>query len=105
MPTYDYGCATHGTFEAQGGLNDSFVPCPACHEPSRRRPFSGVPALRGETVPTRQIPDKSYAWDKAERDHRKTGWDLDRAVNTLRDARREDKEGRISLDMRKLSNA
>jgi hypothetical protein len=49
-PTYIYRCVRCKFFEAQGGFEQSFTPCPQCGLPARREPVSGVPATNTETV-------------------------------------------------------
>ena len=100
---YDYGCGAHGIFEAFGGVNDSFMPCPICHEPARRRPFSGVPNISGETVARSQIPDPVYRMD-AEKRHLNATWgDGSRSVEMLRKNVIEDAQGRKQIDLKGMN--
>lgn len=99
MPNYDYTCPKCGTFEAYGRPDDRFLECGVCGGQAERRPFSSVPYLKGETV-SKSIPDPEYRWDAEKREHRASGWDLDRAVRHLRKGIREDKEGRRSVDLK-----
>ena len=46
---YDYKCPKCGYFEAEGGREDSFSPCPLCGTPAKRMPYSGVPAVVTDT--------------------------------------------------------
>ena len=102
MPVYLYRCPEHGYFEQVGGLDESLTYC-ACGEPSRRAPYSGIPYIKGETV-AKEIPEGEYRREARDRAHRATGWDLDRAVRTLRGAVSEDKEGRKQVDLREISH-
>ena len=103
MPRYDYGCGVHGIFEAHAGLNDSSVPCPTCHEPARRRPFSGVPNIKGETV-ARSIPDPHYRQDAMAREHRQSWGGVDKAMEHIRSGIVETDSGR-AFDAKKANPA
>lgn len=103
MPRYDFRCPSCGVFEAQAGRDDRFIEHD-CGSVAERRPFSGVPALKGETV-SRNIPDADYRQDALKRESRASGWDVDRAVRTMRKGLVEDGQGNKSIDMKKVANA
>ena len=98
MPIYRYRCPDCGVFEMDGRRDEREAEC-ACGSTATRLPFSGVPYLRGETV-SKNIPDPAYRFDAQAKEHRATGWDLDRAVRTLRTGIREDSEGRRYVDLK-----
>jgi putative FmdB family regulatory protein len=52
MPIYVYYCLTcKETFEEMWRSTEDYIwPCPICGTSSKRRPCSGLPAIRGETV-------------------------------------------------------
>ena len=93
MPKYAYGCGADGTFEEWAGLDDSTMPCPICHQPARRRPFSGVPNLKGETV-SRSIPDPHYRQDAMAREHLQSYGGVDKAMEHIRSGIVETETGR-----------
>lgn len=102
MPVYVYGCGADGNFEAAGSHNDSCQPCPVCHQPARRRPFSGLPNLKGDTV-ARTIPDPSYR-QEAEKRHLNQIWgDASRAAEMLRKNVVEDAQGNKQIDMKGMN--
>lgn len=96
MPLYVYLCPKEGLFEAHGRHDERFIEC-ACGEQAERRPFSGLPQIKGK-VETHAIPDDSERWHRAEIDHKAKGWDLDRAVRYLRKGIREDNQGHHVFD-------
>ena len=104
MRVYAYNCGACGIFEASAGLDDSELPCPTCHKPARRRPYSSLPALRGETV-VKSIPDESYKREAMKRDSRASGWDVDRAVRSMRQNLKEDGEGNKVIDLKQAAHA
>lgn len=53
MPKYDYRCPAHGVFEAFAKHDERQVEH-ECGLTATRLPFSGVPALRGQTVVSQQ---------------------------------------------------
>ena len=58
MPTYDYRCKTGHWFEAVGGLEERYIPCPEHGEPSKRADVSGIPGVNTPTVrfkPSKEI--------------------------------------------------
>lgn len=101
MPLYDYACPSCGVFEAYGHLDERFLEC-ACGVLAERRPFSGVPNLKGETV-SRNIPDPSYRTEAQKRELNQTWGDGTKSMELLRKARREDGQGRVSVDTRGIS--
>jgi len=102
MPYYDFNCPSCGVYEASGHRDDRHQVC-VCGAIAERLPYSGVPQLKGETV-SLNIPDPSYRFDAGAREHRATGWDLDRAVRHLRSARTEDKDGRTFVGLKGVTN-
>lgn len=92
MPTYLYSCGHCGTFEQFAGLDDSSVPCPTCQAMAKRRPFSGVPHLKGETV-SRAIPDTAYRQEAEKRDLTRTWGDSTRSLELLRKHSYQDAKG------------
>lgn len=103
MPKYDFACGAHGIFEAFGSLHDSYSSCPVCHEPARRRPFSGVPNLKGETVSRSQIPDPAYR-QEAEKKHLNQTWgDASRSVEMIRKNIHEDANGMKQIDLKGMN--
>jgi putative FmdB family regulatory protein len=98
MRTYDYRCRTCGeTFERVAGLLDRFVEGPCGHQ-AERRPFSGVPNLKGETV-SRSIPDPSYRIEAEKRDLNSTWGDASRSAEMLRKNAYNDGTGMKKIDM------
>lgn len=102
MRTYVYFCGTHSNFEQQAGLDDSTWPCPQCGSPARRRPFSSVPHLKGETV-SKSIPEPQYRNEAMKRDLSQSWGDATRSMELLRGARREDAEGNKYIDTPSIS--
>lgn len=100
MRTYLYRCVEGHQFERQGGLDDDLVHCD-CGQPARRRPYSSVPYLKGDTV-ARAIPDPAYRQDAEKRELHQTWGDASRSVEMLRAARVEDKEGRVYINTPEL---
>jgi hypothetical protein len=94
MPKYVYSCGADGNFEEWAGHDDSTMPCPTCRQPARRRPFSGVPNLKGETV-ARSIPDPHYRQDALAKEHRQTYGGVDKAMEHIRSGIRETDNGRV----------
>lgn len=103
MPRYDYGCEAHGVFEAFGLVSDSFQPCPDCHEPARRRPFSGLPNLKGETVSRNQIPDPAYKQEAEKRHLNETWGDVSRSVELIRKNSFVDAQGHRQIDLKGMN--
>ena len=83
MPTYAYGCGCGNSFEQYGSLDASVTECPVCHNPARRRPFSGIPYLKGDTV-ARSIPDPAYRQEAEKRELNRTWGDASRSVELMR---------------------
>ena len=104
MPVYAYHCPNCGIFEAYAGLDAGTLACPNCAQSARRRPFSSVPYIKGETV-AKAIPDGFYRQEAEHRELKQQGWDLDRSVRHLRKGLVEDKDGHRSFDMRKAATA
>ena len=100
MRTYLYRCVEGHEFERQGGLDDDLVYC-ECGQSARRRPFSSVPFIKGETV-AKQIPDPHYKQEAEKRELSRTWGDATRSMEMLRAARTTDAEGNMSVDMRKM---
>ena len=98
MPTYVYACVGCGTFEMQGALDDAYASCPVCHNPARRRPYSGIPHFKGETV-ARSIPDSMYRAEAEKRDLNRTWGDATRSMEMLRQHAVEDSQGRKQVDL------
>jgi hypothetical protein len=94
VPLYAYSCGADGIFEAYATRDDSYMPCPTCRQPARRRPFSGVPNLKGETV-ARSIPDPHYRQDALAKEHRQTYGGVDKAMEHIRSGIRETDTGRV----------
>jgi putative FmdB family regulatory protein len=51
MPRYAYSCAGNHTFEQVAPFDASERPCPECGLPAQRAFCSGLPAIKGDTVP------------------------------------------------------
>ena len=100
MRTYLYRCVEGHEFERQGGLDDDLAYC-QCGQSARRRPYSSIPYLKGDTV-SRAIPDPAYRMAAQEKDLKKTWGDADRSMEMLRAARTTDAQGNMSIDMRKM---
>ena len=101
MPIYAYKCPNCGVFEMQAGRDDRQVEC-ACGFTATRRPFSGLPYLKGDTMP-RQIPDPVYRQDAEQRQFEKSWGPEERAIEMMRSNLIEDKEGRKSVDTKAMS--
>lgn len=102
MPKYDYGCACGNSFEEYGSRDSDSVECPVCHKPARRRPFSGVPHIKGETV-ARSIPDPAYRMEAEKRDLNRTWGDASRSVELLRKNIHEDANGMKQVDLKGMT--
>ena len=102
MPTFVYGCGVDGTFEAQAGRDDSSLPCPVCRQPARRRPYSSVPYLKGETV-ARSIPDPQYRHEAVKREFNDSWGDASRSVEMLRKSSFTDAEGAKHIDLKGMT--
>lgn len=96
MRVYAYRCMEHGVFEQSGGLDDDLTRC-VCGQPARRMPYSGVPAIKGETV-SKSIPDPVYRNEAEKRDLKQSWGDASRSMELLRAHRVTDSEGRVSID-------
>lgn len=101
MPRYDYGCACGNTFEEFGTRDQGSMECPVCHKPARRRPFSGAPYLKGDTV-ARSIPDPAYRMEAEKRELNATWGDGSRSVEMLRNAMTETETGIKQIDLTKM---
>ena len=97
MARYDFRCARHGLFESLAGRGDLLLPCPRCGVDARREP--SVPALMGGTV-VRSIPEPAYEREAIQRKSRALGWDVDRAVRTMRGSMVEDEQGNKTVAAR-----
>ena len=101
MPVYLYRCEEHGVFERLAGRDDRYVEC-ECSRIAKRQPFSGVPYLKGETMP-KQIPDEVYRHDAEKRAFERSWGPEERAAETLRAHVVEDKQGRKFVDTKAMS--
>lgn len=102
MPTYLYRCPACGKeFEAYGRLDDRYIAC-FCGETAERRPFSGIPHIKGETV-AKAIPDPQYRHEAEKRAFNQTWGDATRSMELLRANRVEDSQGRVSIDTAKVT--
>lgn len=72
-----------------------------CGSQAERRPFSGIPNLKGDTV-AKNIPDPHYKFDAQRKEHRENWGGLDRAVETIRTGMREDKQGNRIFDAKQV---
>jgi putative FmdB family regulatory protein len=88
MPVYVYRCPACGGFEMLAGRDDRYVKC-ACGLDAERRPFSGVPFLKGETMP-RQIPDIEYRTAAEKRQLASTWGTAERSMEMIRASTRTD---------------
>ena len=100
MPRYDYRCPDCGVFERVGKLDEREVEHD-CGNVATRLPFSGVPALKGDTV-ARSIPDPAYRQEAQKRELNRTWGDASRSVEMLRKAAYTDAQGHKQIDMRKM---
>ena len=98
MPTYSYRCAICGVYEAQGPRDERQVECPSGHT-ATRLPFSGVPYLKGDTVPTRQIPDVAYKEEAQMKELHSTWGTVERTYEMLHNNVVVDGDGNKSIDM------
>jgi putative FmdB family regulatory protein len=104
MPTYAYRCELcNSAFEEAAGRNDRYILC-GCGGTAERRPFTGVPAIKGETV-ARAIPDAAYRTEREKRDLKSRGWDADRSLGLIRRHMHEEPDGERTLDVRGLEAA
>lgn len=101
MPVYLYGCMACGVFEMLAGRDERYVKC-ACGLDAERRPFSGLPFLKGETMP-KQIPDEAYRFDAQKRAFERSWGPEERAVEMMRANLVEDNQGRKSVDTKAMS--
>jgi putative FmdB family regulatory protein len=101
MPLYDYHCSACGGFEMSAGRDERWVKC-ACGLDAERRPFSGVPYLKGETMP-KQIPDEAYRFDAQKREFERSWGPEERAVEMMRANLVEDNQGRKSVNTKAMS--
>lgn len=101
MPRYVYGCGGCGNFERFGRLDDDYADCPVCHNPARRRPFSGIPNISGETV-AKSIPDPLYRQDAEKRELNQSWGDGTRSMEMLRNATFTDAAGIKQVDLSRM---
>ena len=102
MPTYAYLCPNcRDSFEAVGRTDDRFQECPRCGSSAERRPFSGIPYIKGETV-ARSIPDPSYAQEKGKKELKAQGWTAERSIDLIRKNLVTDDKGEKSLDLKAM---
>ena len=104
MPRYDYRCLLcNSAFEEAAGLNDRFITC-ACGGQAERRPFSGVPAIKGETV-ARAIPEPAYRDERMKRELAQTWGTAEKSATLIRKHSHIDDTGTQQLDVRALNEA
>ena len=84
-----------------GRRDERQVEC-ACGMTATRLPFSGVPYLKGDTVPVRQIPDPAYRQDAAMKELHSTWGTAERSMEMLRKAAVTDKDGNKSIDLKAM---
>ena len=101
MPKYDYRCPACGVYEAEGRRDERQVEHD-CGLTADRLPFSGVPYLKGETMP-KQIPDEAYRVDAQKRAFEKSWGPEERAVEMMRSNLVEDNQGRKSVNTKAMS--
>jgi putative FmdB family regulatory protein len=104
MPNYLYTCGLCGTFEQVGKLDDSTCICPTCHQSAQRRPFSGIPYLKGDTV-ARSIPDPAYRAEAEKRNLNRTWGDASKSAELLRKNTHEDATGFKQVDLAAMRNS
>lgn len=100
-PLYDFGCACGNSFEEYGSRDADYSECPVCHKPARRKPFSGAPHIKGETV-ARSIPDPAYRMEAEKRELNATWGDASRSVEMIRQNMVETPAGKV-LDLKGMS--
>jgi putative FmdB family regulatory protein len=104
MPTYAYRCQLcNNAFEEGAGRNDRYILC-GCGGTAERRPFSGVPAIKGETV-ARDIPDASYRDERLKRDLAQSWGTAEKSATLIRKHSHIDDTGTQQLDVRALNEA
>ena len=101
MRVYLYRCVEGHQFERSGGLDDDLVHC-ECGQPARRRPFSSVPYIKGETV-ARSIPDPVYRMEAEKRELHSTWGDASRSVEMLRKNVFEDANGNKQINLKGMT--
>lgn len=105
MPRYDYKCPNcEAYFEADGRHDDRYMECGVCGSEAERRPFSGIPHLKGETV-SKNIPDAAYRNDAARRELAQSWGTAERSMELIRAHRKEDSEGRKYVDTPAITRA
>ena len=104
MPAYVYGCGACGNFEAIGRREDDYAPCPVCHNPARRRPYSGIPNIAGETV-ARSIPDPAYRFEAEKREFNQSWGTAERTMELVRQNTHTDIEGRKHVNTKAMSES
>ena len=95
---YDFKCPACGVFEAEGRVDERQVEC-ACGLTATRLPFSGAPYLKGDTVPTRQIPDVAYKEEAQMKELHSTWGTVERTYELLHNNVVVDGEGNKSIDL------
>lgn len=98
MPRYDYRCPACGVYEAEGRRDERQIDC-SCGLAATRLPFSGVPYLKGDTVPVRQIPDPVYRQEVEMKKLHSTWGTAERSMELLRKNVVTDDQGNKSIDM------
>lgn len=105
MPLYDFACTTcGGCFEARAGYEMRQLCCPACGGVARRAEvYRQATIIAGATLPPRE--DAMAVQQEWFREVRKAGWDGDRAISEIRKNLVEDREGRLQLDVRGMTQS
>lgn len=103
MPWFDYQCPECGVFDSLESRDAHVVKC-ACGREANRRPFSGLPNIKGETV-AKNIPDQHYRMEAEKRDLAKKGWTGERSMEFLRKGRFEDKQGRKFVNVNREADS
>ena len=101
MPRYDFRCPNCGVFEADGFRDERETEC-ACGNIATRLPFSGLPYLKGETMP-QQIPDSAYKAEAQKRELNRTWGDASRSVELLRKNSTVDDMGNRVIDVKGMA--
>ena len=97
VPTYAYACpACLKGFEAVGSIHDRWKTC-ECGSQAERRPSSGIPYIKGETV-ARDIPDPVYKQEREKRDLNQSWGDASRSVEMMRKHISLDEKGQKQLN-------
>ena len=104
MPIYAYRCQIcHSAFKEVAGRDDRYIAC-ACGGQAERRPFSGVPAIKGETV-AQAIPEPQYRDERLKRELAQTWGTAEKSATLIRRHSHIDDTGTQQLDVRALNEA